>query len=177
MNEKNRQALATLVYEAIRFADLMAGEGICPADEADARDPADFLFEYVEAIGCDTCEGLAAKVRDAMLNAAALEGSVALPAWQPIETAPKDGTEIIGIYYMDWSENYPPTVYGPWTVAFRNRKWESSWDRSEVISYMGDFRTEYKEPDCDPTHWQPMPPAITRHQRAAPGTRSAEEPQ
>lgn len=79
--------------------------------------------------------------------------------WQPIETAPRDGTEIIGIFHRRYDESSPPTTYGPWTVAWDGRKWRSSWDEQEVISYMSDFGTEYKGPDIDPTHWQPMPGA------------------
>lgn len=77
--------------------------------------------------------------------------------WQPIETAPKDGTEIIGMYFNVYEPGFPPTVYGPWTVAFRRGKWESSWDGERVLSYMSDFGSEYKSPEPDPTHWMPMP--------------------
>lgn len=82
--------------------------------------------------------------------------------WIPIETAPKDGSEIIGIHFRQW-EGMSPTVYGPWTIAFRGKTWRSSWDGSEVVNYMSDFGIEYKEPDCEPTHWMPMPapPALT----------------
>lgn len=76
--------------------------------------------------------------------------------WMPIETAPKDGTEILGCYVQDWGDGNK-SVYGPWTVAFRNGMWESSWDGSEVIEYQGDFGTEYKSPDMPPSHWQPLP--------------------
>lgn len=75
MTELERAALATMVYEAIRFADLMAGEGICPADGADAKDPAIFLSDYVEAIGGDSWEGLAAAARETILNGSALPNS------------------------------------------------------------------------------------------------------
>lgn len=77
--------------------------------------------------------------------------------WQPIETAPRDGTEIIGLFYRQWDADSKPTIYGPWTVAFKRGRWRSSWDGSEVISSESDFGTEYKEPDIDPTLWQPMP--------------------
>lgn len=79
--------------------------------------------------------------------------------WQPIETAPKDGTEVIGVFHRRYDEDGPATVYGPWTIAWSDwaRKWRSSWDGSEVISCESDFGTEYKEPDIEPTHWQPMP--------------------
>lgn len=78
-------------------------------------------------------------------------------AWKPIETAPKDGTEIIGVFHRRYDEDGPATVYGPWTVAWDGRKWRSSWDGSEVISSESDFGTEYKGPDIDPTHWHPLP--------------------
>lgn len=77
--------------------------------------------------------------------------------WQPIETAPKDGTEIIGVFFRRYDGVEQPTIYGPWTMAWDGRKWRSSWDGQEVISYMDDFGTQYKEPDIDPTHWQPVP--------------------
>jgi hypothetical protein len=76
--------------------------------------------------------------------------------WQDISTAPKDGTEIIGAFFCDYGDG-STTAYGPWTIAFRGGKWQSSWDGSQVISYMSDFGIEYHEPDIEPTHWQPMP--------------------
>lgn len=77
--------------------------------------------------------------------------------WHTIDTAPKDGTEIVGVFWRRYYENSPPTVYGPWTVAWDGRKWRSSWDGCEVVEYMDDFGTTYKGPDIDPTHWQPTP--------------------
>jgi hypothetical protein len=85
--------------------------------------------------------------------------------WQAIETAPRDGTEIIGLFHRRYDETSAPTIYGPWTVAFDGKKWRSSWDGCEVIEYMSDFGTEYKEPDIEPTHWMPLPePLITSRQ-------------
>lgn len=79
-----------------------------------------------------------------------------VPQWQPIETAPKDGTEIIGAFYRDYGGG-STSSYGPWTVAWDGKKWRSSWDKAEVVEYMSDFGTEYKEPDIQPTHWMPLP--------------------
>lgn len=59
----------------------------------------------------------------------------AVPKWQPIETAPKDGTSILG--YWDKGE-----VYG--VVWFEDGQW-----------------CEY-DPECvvrEPSHWQPLPKA------------------
>jgi hypothetical protein len=86
---------------------------------------------------------------------------IQISPWQPIETAPKDGTEIIGLFHRRYDETTPPTIYGPWTIAYDGRKWRSSWDEQEVISYMSDFGTEYKGPDIEPTHWQPLPDTST----------------
>lgn len=79
-------------------------------------------------------------------------------AWQPIETAPKDGTEVIGIYYRPAEDGFKRVVYGPWTMAWDHNHWRSSWDGSEVIEYMNDpFGTDYKDLDSPPTHWMPLP--------------------
>lgn len=79
--------------------------------------------------------------------------------WKPISTAPKDGTEILAVFVNDYGYQEKPTVYGPWTVAFRRGKWMASWDGLPVIEYTGDFGTDYKEADIEPTHWQEIPPA------------------
>lgn len=76
--------------------------------------------------------------------------------WRLIETAPKDGTEIIGVHVSEWGDRRK-TVYGPWTIAFRSGGWQSSWDDSQVIDHMSDFGTDYKSPDLNPTHWMPLP--------------------
>ena len=77
--------------------------------------------------------------------------------WKSIKTAPKDGTEIIGVFTKDYGFQEKPTVYGPWTIAWDGKKWRSSWDGVEVVEYMSDFGTEYKGPDIEPTHWMPLP--------------------
>lgn len=78
--------------------------------------------------------------------------------WKPIETAPKDGTEIIGIYVMKYSFGERPTVYGPWTVAYKLGQWVASWDGSFVLESEGYWGAECKTPDIEPTHWMPLPP-------------------
>lgn len=76
--------------------------------------------------------------------------------WRTIDSAPKDGTEIIGVFYYEW--NYGDvTVYGPWTIAWDGKKWRSSWDESEVIEYSDWSGTDYKQLDSSPTHWMPLP--------------------
>jgi hypothetical protein len=77
--------------------------------------------------------------------------------WQPIETAPMDGTEILAVFSNDYGYQEKPTVYGPWTVAFRRGKWMASWDGRSVIERESDFGTEYMEAPLDPTNWMPLP--------------------
>jgi hypothetical protein len=79
--------------------------------------------------------------------------------WRPIETAPKDGGEVLGIYYCDWGDGSMPSIYGPWTISFsrRSKSWQSSWNGMRVIESQSDFGTDYHEPDVQPTHWQPLP--------------------
>lgn len=77
--------------------------------------------------------------------------------WQPIETAPKDGEEIIGVFCNDYGYQDKPTVYGPWTMCFVRGKWMASWEGASVIEYESYAGTTYKETPINPTHWMPMP--------------------
>jgi hypothetical protein len=66
-------------------------------------------------------------------------------SWQPIETAPKDGTAVL--LYSD----------GDCSVArFDGRNWQVQGDGQNAVRYMSDFGTEYLTHDW-PTHWQPLP--------------------
>jgi hypothetical protein len=56
--------------------------------------------------------------------------------WQPIETAPKDGTFVL-VYWRDPPQDYPPDV-----LLYSS---ESGW--------VDDYGSKYMEP----THWQPLP--------------------
>lgn len=98
--------------------------------------------------------------------------------WQPIETAPKDGTEIIGAFCRDYGSGNP-TTYGPWTIRWNGKEWISSWDGWRVISSQTDFGTDYHDPGIEPTHWVHLPEPPTppkRNEKHAPEMRlTAEE--
>lgn len=85
-------------------------------------------------------EGLPERLTDQCADAGSLP---ALAGWQPIETAPKDGTVILacdewgGMFVVKW------TACGP----------KGQWDLTEVGSYATDAW-----PSSDPTHWMPLPP-------------------
>lgn len=68
--------------------------------------------------------------------------------WQPIETAPKDGSTIIL-----WSRYQSEPVTAAWAPRGR---WASRWDGTTVIEAQGDTYTDYAEPS-EPTHWRPLP--------------------
>lgn len=80
--------------------------------------------------------------------------------WMDIETAPKDGTEILGLFFHPRDEDSYPMLSGPWTTCFKDGKWRSSWDGEQVLEYMSDFGSEYKSLFYDPTHWMPLPEFI-----------------
>jgi hypothetical protein len=70
--------------------------------------------------------------------------------WQPIETAPKDGTHILA-----WSRYDEPHIVG-WSGAGAGRgRWLSYGCDGPAISSQSDFGTDYQE--SMPTHWQPLP--------------------
>jgi Lar family restriction alleviation protein len=87
-------------------------------------------------------------------------------AWQPIETAPKDGTWVLlaggECESNEESNNKERVVTAQWTTEFRSSvrsplgnefgRWQFAW-------YDDGFYGEYE----NPTHWQhlPSPPPIT----------------
>jgi len=73
--------------------------------------------------------------------------------WQPIETAPKDGTWVLlsgGSIYYGWDgETFPPHVVAQFIGGPKYREeqcWQFAW-------YDGGYYGEYE----NPTHWMPLP--------------------
>lgn len=79
------------------------------------------------------------------------------PQWQPIETAPKDGTAVLVM-----QNNWPGCKNGVAEECNGHNTYVAAWWADERggagawICYMDAFR----DPECpiQPTHWQPMPP-------------------
>lgn len=63
--------------------------------------------------------------------------------WQPIETAPKDGTHIIALMYGEVIEAW-------WEDNYRGGDWECVVMPSHGCGCCGDR-------NADPTHWMPIP--------------------
>ena len=74
--------------------------------------------------------------------------------WQPIETAPKDGTWILlaggGIDYGWNCNSQPHAVAGQWTTIFNGSPFPGGW---QFAWYDGGYYGEYE----NPTHWMPLP--------------------
>lgn len=71
--------------------------------------------------------------------------------WQPIETAPKDGTQI-----LVWEAGDVSVV--AWERIKNCNGWQCFGDGRRAVEYMSDFGTDYLEAGW-PTHWMPLPPA------------------
>jgi hypothetical protein len=74
--------------------------------------------------------------------------------WKPIETAPKDGTEIIGLYYNGGIECIRLMWYLTSEVAILcgNNQDEAWWSR----------RSSVTQEIIEPTHWMPLPKLPTQ---------------
>lgn len=69
--------------------------------------------------------------------------------WEPIETAPKDATEIL-VRYVDHGR-----------VVVRDAHWACDLSGSDQPSFIGWFYWsgyDFRELPNDPTHWMPLPP-------------------
>ena len=69
--------------------------------------------------------------------------AVDAPEWQPIETAPKDGTRVLIAFQS----------IGQWVIlsAYWNTR-EDVWTDDAVVSFGYEETAEY-----EPTHWMPLP--------------------
>jgi len=81
--------------------------------------------------------------------AAALEGSVAVPAWQDISTAPKDGKACL--------------IWVPSNLCVYCAAWDHGAPKPGWFVFGGGWRDQIQYA----THWQPLPanPSVTRHER------------
>jgi Lar family restriction alleviation protein len=93
----------------------------------------------------------------------------AVEAWQPISTAPKDGTEV-----LLWAESWGMT-WGVQIGHFDAFKWVVSEGAVSENDEDFDPEAEIDENDFDdetnlgPTHWMPLPaPPISRNDRVEP---------
>lgn len=73
--------------------------------------------------------------------------------WQPIETAPKDGTRILLYYPARTLFSSATTVFGRWEAEVHAKKPRPYW--SSDISFIG--ITAHRE--SPPTHWMHKPAA------------------
>lgn len=67
--------------------------------------------------------------------------------WQPIATAPKDGTDILLVEYG--RDGYGEIDVGSWGFIEK-----SDWDGSDVIGWLSNYGRI-----TEPTHWAPLPKA------------------
>ena len=76
--------------------------------------------------------------------------------WQPIETAPRDGTPILVWARWDWAAMGDPSDEPAWRVAVWGG---ASWHECEAFCSVTD--NPYWDLAVEPTHWAPLPAVPT----------------
>jgi hypothetical protein len=68
--------------------------------------------------------------------------------WKPIETAPKDGTDILAaLLYRDGGDGGVQTI-----------RWHEPWGQWVMAGCLIGIQNNVKDDEnCDPTHWMPLP--------------------
>lgn len=106
-----------------------------------------------------TCEGLAKRILVTYLSACKLSESGATKGeWQPIESAPKDGTRIQLMATINTARfaKLPPIGWikvGKWSAHYQDG-YAEGW-REDAVGGNGDL----SRLKLVPTHWLPLPPA------------------
>ena len=83
--------------------------------------------------------------------------------WQPIDTAPKDGTWILvwggeTDEYGEWDKHEEVFMNRPVVAHWRlPDKWESEEGYWQFANYDGGYFGDFSK-DHEPTHWHPLPP-------------------
>ena len=90
---------------------------------------------------------------DAILAALSRADLAQKPQWQPIETAPEDGTVVLG--YCPYDDKYP-NMSSIYPIRFNGRKYAEGWYSQT---------TDGDDDGVEPTHWMPLPdaPALVAH--------------
>lgn len=95
--------------------------------------------------------------------------------WQPVETAPRDGTRVL-LYWPSWAYEFedrgdrPLVPIGWWTTNYRMQAKPGSDLEKELRTHgvgSESYFTDQNEQDCygqaqvhnAPSHWQPLPDA------------------
>ena len=135
----NRSPLEELVFQSVRFADWAAGEGICPLASEGVEEPADFLFAYSRASGDEEWETMADRISSYVsdLESRLEKAEAERDGWQPIETAPKDGTTLL--------LGHSVTVFDGW------------WSEGDGAWIDGENNMFGDHIGYEPTHWRPLP--------------------
>ena len=90
--------------------------------------------------------------------------------WQPIETAPLDGTALLlhvsGVRSWNRKEGMPDIVVGLYAPLWAKTSWDSgrTWHTGAWYSDLGDVDQGYESTGAyfeheplNPTHWMPLP--------------------
>lgn len=154
INQLSAQLRAALAAPVAQPADELLQQMSWKVEDGQ---PAQGEAVAVPFLTCPRCNGYGiVHVHDA--------ASPVAPGWQPIETAPKDGTEILA-----WREDCGPFM-AQWNCPDELRgmtdKDRGEWEEGELFEkdwFGGDSEGSYRCDDSEaPTHWMPLPAAPER---------------
>lgn len=85
-----------------------------------------------------------------MTTPAVCESVRAVPQWQPIGCAPKDGTPVLATWLESWPQS--PHIEGCW--------FDRLMEEESVYEHGWRYSQDSDQPMTPPTHWQslPLPP-------------------
>jgi hypothetical protein len=161
--EKARAALAGSTHAsdcavhnepALPSGECDCGVSGSPAPSPDIEELIDAAYEYT--------------MNSQSISSSPAPSTEGLREWQPIETAPKDGTSILACVA---GASVP--VIAKWVVTPRHGKWVAA-DEDDFDS-MEDWAEYVSAHDFPATHWMPLPPAPDAARAALAGSTHASD--
>ena len=145
-----RQTMKLLIAEVERLRAAAASSP--PPTEPDAVTLLRRIREWDHLDGAADGPYWKQEIDNLLSGLAASPGAREAQPWQPIETAPTDGTNVL-LWWPFWCKNRP-------TIGWFGYKGIQQWIAPEALDGDGD----------GPTHWMPLPsPPNTSARAAAPG--------
>lgn len=116
----------------------------------------DWVASILDDLGIEANDYNRHKLRVA-IKSIAIQALTANAGWRPIESAPRDGTEVLIYARWDWDNMDMPSNDYYWAVAVWRKDASYDDECNEVGNFASVSSNPYTDYAVDPLGWMPLP--------------------